>query len=483
MIVKKNPDRELQKKFLLLNKINTILSSFIEIDEIVNVLAVIFIARNFFDFTQVYVLDVDLKKNIVRGNYCLGYKNIEEKKEAEKNAEKEKKQLFLYKKSYSHPGNEDVKIFFEELNDLTAFLSSFRLKKHIHSLATDKLLKDFCIDLSISNSLIKRVFQEKTPLLITIEELLEDTELQEIILPLPAVFFPIIINGKIRKVLIMNKTFSSDTEVSQLDMSSIEWIFYRLKFILENAHRYEMLKISLEKLKKVDEIKSNFLSLISHELKTPLINIIGFGHLLYNEKYGPINSEQKNILGKILKQSYILNNLIKNLLLYTQIESEVFPPNIGEKFSLIKLIRETIEEYKHHVYQKEVIFHLKVPEYAEFVVFDPETLKILVKILVDNAIKFSEDKVNIWISSGKIDDKHFFVKVRDDGIGIPEKELSKIFDIFYQVQNPIVREYAGLGIGLNLLKRIVKKLKGKILVKSKEKEGSTFKLMLPFMRE
>lgn len=479
-------DLDMNQRLVLLNKVNTLLSSLVDIEEVVNTLCGILLSEEGFNFSQIYILDYHPVEHLFTGQYSIGYRTADDKLEAIIQAGLEHDQLNQYKTGMADSEEDSqTQLLFNELMDFSSFLIHTRLPKSKRSLYSNDLMKDIEIKHWPAESVyLKRVCDHGSYYFVDKND--PDFEADPIAQFCPAppfLMIPLVVRKQVKKVLILNKYFSKQKAFNKVEISCLEWLVNRLRFILENCYRYSDLRQANTELRKMDQIKSNFLSLISHELRTPLINVIGFSHLLLDQKYGDINEDQSHLLSKILKQSYSLNGLIKNLLLYTQMESGLFPVLHGEKFNLTNLMKDVVEEYGHRVYQKEVVFKVQIQESSEIICFEPETLRVLIRILIDNAIVFSSDPVHIEVSAGSHEEGSFFIQVKDDGIGIPADEITNIFKLFYQVQNPLVREFPGLGLGLTILKEVLKKIKGKVLIKSEESQGSVFKILIPFMKE
>lgn len=236
---------------------------------------------------------------------------------------------------------------------------------------------------------------------------------------------------------------------------------------------------NVTELKKLETMKSNFVSTVSHEFKTPLTSIIIGASLMQNNKVGELNATQLEIIETIQEDSEKLNNLVNNLLKISRLEHNKAVFDFKRE-----RIEDIIEGCKHNFedqasrsgIQLESYFDEETPE----VLMDGEKISWVINNLISNALKFTEKDGSIYISSF-VDDSKLFVRVADTGMGIPEEFVDKIFDKFIQVGNG--SDKRGTGLGLAIAKEIVEAHGGEIWCESKEGEGSTFIFTLPINEE
>lgn len=233
--------------------------------------------------------------------------------------------------------------------------------------------------------------------------------------------------------------------------------------------------ISLEH--EIDRMKSEFISLASHQLRTPLSAVKTYSHMLMEGFMGPVEPSQKKALQTIIAASNRMNELISTLLNITRIESgsiAITPKyvNIG------KLADEVHKELQHAAKDKDITMTLEAPKAPLQVRTDNLIAKEVLSNLVTNAIKYTpeEGKVTIQVQSRKND---VCIKVIDTGFGIPAYSQDQIFTKFFRAHNVVKRETSGTGLGLYLVKGLVEVLGGKVWFTSKEDHGSTFYFTLP----
>lgn len=234
---------------------------------------------------------------------------------------------------------------------------------------------------------------------------------------------------------------------------------------------------SNRRLQELDRLKDDFLSVLSHELRTPLTAVIGFSELLLDGVAGLLNPEQEQYLKIAFRRAEDLEHLIEELLEFTRIRagkrSAAFRPvRLGE---LIKTATDTVHILKQ---QKQMGLTVSLPDPNTLVHVDPDALRRVLIILLDNAIKFTPVGGTITLEATADADRLTF-RVSDTGIGIPADYLPVIFDSFRQLEGHEHRCYGGLGLGLAIARNLVEMHDGRIEVASQEGQGSTFTVVLP----
>ncbi len=238
-------------------------------------------------------------------------------------------------------------------------------------------------------------------------------------------------------------------------------------------------KIELQniKLKKLDELKSSFLNVASHELRTPVTPIKGYLQMLLNQKIGSITEEQKKILKIIQRNTNRLNHLIQDILDISRLESDTMR-FIPEKADVKTMVEETVETMQSSADVKNIKINLELKDDIPELTIDKERIKQVIINLLNNAIKFSPDSSSINVKTGREKDDILF-EVQDFGRGVPEDKQIKIFETFYQVDSKGDRKFGGVGLGLSISKGIIQAHSGDIWVESTLDKGSTFRFTLP----
>jgi len=299
-------------------------------------------------------------------------------------------------------------------------------------------------------------------------------------------------HGSIDSALEAMKLGASDYITKPLN---IEELLVRLQKVLEEKQRFVRLKdfaAQLEKaneeLRKIDEIKSEFISVASHELRTPLAAIKNAILLILKGKTGEVNVTQTKFLSMAERNINRLTNILNDLLNLSRIESGRMQFN----FQNIEL-KETVEfiasSLRSQADAKKIQLEIEAPEQLPSVYGDREKIEQILTNLVGNAIKFTPDEGQILITVKLLTrSEHegpgdmLSVSVKDTGIGIPKEFLDVIFEKFYQVEGSLHRSVGGTGLGLAITKRLIEAHQGKIYVESEVGKGSTFTFTLPISK-
>jgi signal transduction histidine kinase/CheY-like chemotaxis protein len=240
----------------------------------------------------------------------------------------------------------------------------------------------------------------------------------------------------------------------------------------------EELRLENEELAYASKAKNEFLATVSHELRTPLTSIIGFSILLKEKKTGDLNEKQELFVGNILKSSEHLLNLISNILDMTKVEAGKIELAI-EKISVPAILGETSGLVEQIAAKHNVVLKREIDPQLDFIEADRQRFKQILLNLLDNAIKFSKKEGGtVTLIAKKYGDTAQF-SVLDTGIGIKEKDIGKLFNMFRQVDTGVSRKYPGTGLGLAISKQLVELHGGMIKVESNYGEGSTFTFFLP----
>lgn len=247
----------------------------------------------------------------------------------------------------------------------------------------------------------------------------------------------------------------------------------------EAKKKSEELVKAVDDLKEVDRMKNRFLSVMSHELRTPLTPIKGFSSMLINGQLGPLTEPQINALGSIQRESDHLLALIDSILDTTKLETGREIELNTEPVSVKILIEELVPIIKPQCDQKEQSLEVKVSADLNTIIGDRTKLHRLLTNVIGNAINFTPNGGKISIVGQNVDNG-IEIKVIDNGIGIEEQYLEKIFEKFVQIDNSYSRATGGVGLGLAISQAIVEAHGGKIKAESKGIGwGTTIAIDLP----
>ena len=255
------------------------------------------------------------------------------------------------------------------------------------------------------------------------------------------------------------------------------------KIVVKSKDELESLARDLNKmsgqLKEIDQMKSDFLASVTHELKSPLTSLIMYIDLFLTGATGKLNEKAKKFLRIMERNSNRLSRFIDDLLDMAKIERgkmEVRKESLG----IFPIVSETVELMKPQADEKNIEIAMNIPNNLPLVLIDGDRTRQVITNLLSNSIKFTPEKGKISIKI-RDDKKYLEVSLSDTGIGIPAEQISKIFDKFEQVRE--IRERVkgprGTGLGLAIVKSLVEAQGGKIWVESEVDKGSTFYFTLP----
>ena len=224
------------------------------------------------------------------------------------------------------------------------------------------------------------------------------------------------------------------------------------------------------------KIKSDFVSSVSHEFKTPLTSIKSLTERLMEGKVKD-KARMKQYFSVISQDTDKLTRLVGNILDFAKIEEGKKEYDF-EETDMSSWLDQTIENFRNENLQREIKINTRIPADIPHLRIDKNALALAVNNLLDNGIKSSIKKNEIEVIVKK-DEKNLIIKVKDYGIGIPHDELDKIFEKFYQGSNAIRLSTKGTGLGLTLVRHTIEAHGGEVFVESKINQGSTFTLLLP----
>jgi signal transduction histidine kinase/HD-GYP domain-containing protein (c-di-GMP phosphodiesterase class II) len=257
---------------------------------------------------------------------------------------------------------------------------------------------------------------------------------------------------------------------------------------LQNAALYERLNESLaqlteatERAEELDRLKSSFVSTVSHELRTPLAAVLAYAEGL-SDQLGTANvTRQREFLKVILDQGERLKRLIESILDLSQLESGRIRMHRGP-FNVVGLLKEVAQETRRDVEGRGLTVRVEAAKPEIIVEADRDLVHRVLHQLASNAVKFTQGRGRILFRCSA-EGRTVRLDVEDTGIGIPQEELSRIFDQFYQADGSLSREYPGVGLGLPIARSIVEWHGGEILVDSEPGKGSRFTVVLPATAE
>ncbi len=229
--------------------------------------------------------------------------------------------------------------------------------------------------------------------------------------------------------------------------------------------------------KKISEIKSDFINNMTHEFKTPIATISLATDSIRNPKV--IHDEQKitQYLNIIKEENRRMNNQVESVLQMSLLEKQKFKINLSE-FDLHELIQKAIQNIQIQINQRNGKLNVALHAENPFAMVDETHFSNVIHNLLDNAIKYSRENVNITLTT-RNQNGSIIISIEDHGIGIKKEDLVRIFDKFYRVSTGNIHNVKGFGLGLSYVKAIINEFNGTINAASEYSKGSKFEIILP----
>ena len=247
-------------------------------------------------------------------------------------------------------------------------------------------------------------------------------------------------------------------------------------FVREIQEHTEELTLAYEELKESDRLKDELVQNVSHELRTPLTFVKGYVDLLMDGEMGLLSDEQRSALQIVANKTSEITRLIEDIVTLQRIEEGNLERT---QFALGDLIRVTVAGHNLNL-KPGMDLHIQAVQPLPMgrIYADKGRITQVIDNLMANAIKFSPEGGTVGIELQETDQEMIMI-ISDQGIGVPQDKLERIFDRFYQVDGSSKRRFGGTGIGLALVKRIIQAHKGRVWVTSEMKKGSSFFVALP----
>ncbi len=262
---------------------------------------------------------------------------------------------------------------------------------------------------------------------------------------------------------------------SEIELENQRVISTQMNFIPDVGLTVTMHDVTY--FKELDRIKSEFVSTVSHDLRSPLTAILGYVELL--ERVGPVNEKQRSFIQRVQMSVRNITELINDLLDLGRIESGFDESKVP--LSLNNVVQYSVESLKDRILESNHELTVEMPEDLPEIIGDSVRLRQIVDNLLGNSLRYTPQGGKIGIVAREENEQIIF-QVFDNGVGIPAADRPHIFDKFYRASN-VIENYSGSGLGLAIVKSIVENHNGRIWVDSSEGEGSTFTIVLPIKTE
>lgn len=232
--------------------------------------------------------------------------------------------------------------------------------------------------------------------------------------------------------------------------------------------------------KEIEHAKTEFVSLISHQLRTPPSTIKWYAEMLLKDEKKTLTDDQKRYIRQISTSSQQMIALTNALLNISRLEMGSFAIE-PENCDLVAITKQVLEEQKIQIQEKKLQVKEEYEQNLPQVTTDPKFVSLIMKNLLTNAINFTAENGQITISLAKDGKDHVKICVTDTGCGIPKSQQAKIFEKLFRADNARMIDRKGNGLGLYITKFIIKQIGGTITFISEENKGTTFTVTLPLV--
>lgn len=422
----------------IINTVNTMLSKYTGIDKASNILLTSLTAGKGYGFNRAFLFLLNLSSNKFEGFKAIGPASREE-------AHRIWQEVGSYSFKEILKKNLDYKLENDFLNDA--------LKKLETPVNDSKILDDICTEHKTIHYLKEYGNVNSYSL---ISEIISSSEY--VLLPLPG-------QERVIGMVLADNPYGIQA-ISNLDIALLQNFVFSVGQVIENINLMRNIDDLKENEKKAEKGKESVLSTIFHEIKNPVAAIGGY--LNYIIKNHIVDSDVKSKLLKVNEQVLSLEKLI------SEISSAHKPINLNkDKNNINELINEVLHLYSYKLKEENIDINLSLETDIEDFYFDYEKIKQVLTNLLLNAVQsFRGEEGCVEIVSEKLS-KHILIRIKDNGIGIPEKDLERIFEMFFSTKKE------GSGVGLAVSKKIIEAHDGKIEVKSEYKKYTEFRVYLP----
>ncbi len=282
---------------------------------------------------------------------------------------------------------------------------------------------------------------------------------------------PLMVRGEVVGVLeALNK--KDDAHYTEEDLTILETLGALAAQAMQNTDLMRKVRASKIELAELERLKSDFIAITSHELRTPLGLILGHATFLRETASDQFDEQ----LDTIVRNATRLKEIVENLSDVGNYENGSARIR-GDQVSMAKVAEEVCSSFYHEAEQRNITLKTETGNSPYYIHADQTKIAIALSNLVKNAIQYTEAGGHVTVKVGE-DSGYLKVTVIDDGIGIPARDLPRVFERFYQVETHLTRRYGGMGLGLSVAKAMVELHGGRIWAESAGR-GSTFTFLLP----
>jgi len=231
--------------------------------------------------------------------------------------------------------------------------------------------------------------------------------------------------------------------------------------------------------KKMDQLKSDFVSMVAHEIRSPMNTVLAQLKVVLDGLAGDVTQKQEEILRRSSDKIKSLADLSTELLDLARIESGLITQE-KERLDIVEIVSDQVTFYQAAAQAKNIKLELHQPTALSPMIGNKYNMEEVFSNLISNAIKYTPEGGEVTVSAAD-EGKYLCISVRDTGYGIPEDEIDQVFERFYRVKNDKTRNITGTGLGLAIVKSIVSAHNGMVRVESKPEQGSTFYIYIPII--
>ncbi len=264
-----------------------------------------------------------------------------------------------------------------------------------------------------------------------------------------------------------------DQEFTHEDVETLMILGAQAAVAIENAQLIGALREAYDRLGKLEQLKSDFIAIASHELRTPLSLILGYATLLRHQFEETVGEQLDVVLRAALRLKHLIETMLNLRYLETG-EVEL----ACEFFDLRTEIRRAGRAYRTLAEASRLTLEMHVPDECLMVWADRDKISVVLDNLLSNAVKFTPAGGRVWMTA--IERRNQVeVTVADNGVGIPQEALKRIFEPFEQVEDHMTRQHSGMGLGLSIVKGLLELHGGRVWAESTPGHGSNFVFVLP----
>ncbi len=272
---------------------------------------------------------------------------------------------------------------------------------------------------------------------------------------------------------------SMDQPIDNLNLEDVDFLFLlvgHLSAVLENIDSFNLLQAQYKELRQLDKAKTIFLSIASHQLRTPL-SVMKFAlSFLAGKQAGVLNDKQQEMVDEMKKSNTRLINLVNNLLSVTRIQEGKININ-PEPIELSSLVADILRDRQDQIAKKGIVVTQTIPSDINFNA-DKMLLREALANLVSNGIKYNRDGGRLVIDASQTE-QQVVIHILDTGIGIPKEEIDRLFTAFYRSERASVVDPEGVGLGLYVTRQFIRLHGGEIVAAGEIDRGMAFTIVLP----